>query len=194
VLRRFLKPAGTAPAAHSNGAAPFKGDAADRERLDWKLLESGAVVLYHKPQVLTLDQAWLTQAGYRIDELDAVRWTTGRDFHTAVKAALEFPDYYSHNLASLVEALSEMPVPNGGRAVVIKHYDAFARAESELAQNVLDAIETTSRRFLLVGRRLLALIQSDDPRIRFERVGAMPVNWNPREWLDGDRGVGIPEK
>jgi hypothetical protein len=33
-------------------------------------------------------------------------------------------------------------------------------------------------------------VQSDDPRIRFERVGAMPVTWNPQEWLDADRGVG----
>jgi hypothetical protein len=30
-------------------------------------------------------------------------------------------------------------------------------------------------------------VQSNDPRIRFERVGAMPVTWNPREWLDADR-------
>jgi hypothetical protein len=42
---------------------------------------------------------------------------------------------------------------------------------------------------LLLGQRLLALIQSDDPRIRFERIGAVPVNWNPREWQDSDRGL-----
>jgi len=42
---------------------------------------------------------------------------------------------------------------------------------------------------LLLGQRLLALVQSDDPRIRFERIGAVPVNWNPREWLDSDRGL-----
>jgi hypothetical protein len=70
---------------------------------------------------------------------------------------------------------------------VFRGYDAFAKSQPHLAQTILDSIESTSRRFLLTGRRLLALVQSSDPRIRFERVGAMPVTWNPREWLDADR-------
>ena len=37
--------------------------------------------------------------------------------------------------------------------------------------------------------RLLTLAQSDDPRIEFEPVGAHPVIWNPREWLDKNRGL-----
>ncbi len=54
----------------------------------------------------------------------------------------------------------------------MKRYDRFAKVESHLAWSVLDALETTSRRLLLTGRRLLTLVQSDDPRIRFERVGS----------------------
>jgi hypothetical protein len=76
---------------------------------------------------------------------------------------------------------------DGGVVLELRHFDAFARAEPRFAHTILDSIESTSRRFLVTGRRLLALVQSDDPRIRFERVGAMPVNWNPREWLDSDR-------
>ena len=72
---------------------------------------------------------------------------------------------------------------------MFRRYDSFARSQPQLAQTILDSIETSSRRFLLTGRRLLALVQSDDPRIRFERVGAVPVTWNPREWLDSDRGL-----
>jgi hypothetical protein len=71
----------------------------------------------------------------------------------------------------------------------IRHFDAFAQHDPRFAHTLLDSIESTSRRFLLVERRLLALVQSDDPRIRFERIGAAPVNWNPREWLDADRGL-----
>jgi RNAse (barnase) inhibitor barstar len=161
------------------------------ERLDWKLLERGAVALYYKGSVLSQDLAWLRRQNYVVHELDAAKWTEPAHFHEAVKPALGFPSYYAKNLASWIDCTSELDVPDeGGMALVFRHYDAFAKSQPQFAQTVLDSIETTSRRFLLTGRRLLALVQSDDPRIRFERVGAMPVTWNPREWLDSDRGLG----
>ena len=89
-----------------------------------------------------------------------------------------------------MDALAELDIaPGGALAVVLRRYDRFAKTEPHLAWSVLDALETTSRRLLLTGRRLLSLVQSDDARIKFDRVGAMPVNWNPREWLDSDRGL-----
>src|SRR5262249_2094767 len=44
------------------------------ERLDWKLLERGAVALYYKGSVLSQDLAWLRHHRYVIHELDAVAW------------------------------------------------------------------------------------------------------------------------
>jgi RNAse (barnase) inhibitor barstar len=167
---------------------------AEVERLDWKLLERGAVALYHKSSVLSLDLAWLRQHGYAIHELDALTWATPADFHADAQRVLNFPSYYAKNLASWIDCLAELPVPDeSGMAIVFRRYDTFARSQPQLAQTILDSIESASRRFLLTGRRLLALVQSDDPRIRFERVGAVPVTWNPREWLDSDRGVGRSE-
>lgn len=161
------------------------------QRLDWKLLERGAVALYHKSNVLSGDLAWFRQQHYTIHELNAATWTTPTDFHTDAQRVLGFPAHYTKNLASWIDCLAEMPVPDeSGTLLVFRRYDAFARSQSQLAQTILDSIETTSRRFLLTGRRLIALVQSDDPRIRFERVGAMPVTWNPQEWLDADRGAG----
>jgi hypothetical protein len=161
------------------------------ERLDWKLLERGAVALYHKGAVLSHDLGWFRQQRYVLHEFDAAAWTTPADFHGAVKGPLGFPAYYSGNLASWIDCIAELPVPDdSGTALVFRRYDAFARSQPQFAQTILDSLETTSRRFLLTGRRLIAMVQSDDPRIRFERVGAMPVTWNPREWLDSDRGVG----
>ena len=161
------------------------------ERLDWRLLERGAVALYHKGTVLSQDLAWLRQQRYVIHELDAAAWREPAHFHDAAGSALGFPAYYAKNLASWIDCVAELPVPDeSGMALVFRRYDAFAKAQPQLAQTILDSLETTSRRFLLTGRRLLALVQSDDPRIRFERVGAMPVTWNPREWLDSDRGLG----
>jgi hypothetical protein len=84
-----------------------------------------------------------------------------------------------------------LAVPDeSGMLLVFRRFDVFAKAQPSLAQTILDSIESTSRRFLLTGRRFMALVQSDDAWIRFERVGAMPVTWNPREWLDADRTGG----
>jgi RNAse (barnase) inhibitor barstar len=164
---------------------------AEVQRLDWKLLERGAVALYYRSSVLAADLGWFRQQSYLIHELNASTWSTPDAFHADVQQALGFPAYYARNLASWVDCLAELAVPDeSGMVLAFRRYDAFAKAQPQLAQTVLDSLETTSRRFLLTGRRLLALVQSDDPRIRFERVGAMPVTWNPREWLDADRGMG----
>ena len=195
MIRRLLggTRARSAPPHGKLGTAalpPFAEDPEYRERLDWALLEHGAVTLYHRANVLAEDQAWLVRAGYRVHELDAAQWKGAADFHAAARAALAFPDWYQPTFASFVDAMAELPVPaRGGAAIVIRRYDRFAKAERELAQWVLDAIETTSRQNLLMGRRLLALVQCDDARMRFEAVGTRPVTWNPREWTEEQRGV-----
>ncbi|HTE46080.1 MAG TPA: barstar family protein [Gemmatimonadaceae bacterium] len=167
---------------------------AEVQRLDWKLLERGAVALYYKSPVLSADLAWFRQQAYTVHEVNAAPWSAPADFYADAQQAFNFPVHYSRNLASWIECLAELPVPDeSGTVIVFRRYDAFAKAQPQLAQTILDSIETTSRLFLLTGRRLLALVQSDDPRIRFERVGAMPVTWNPREWLDADRGMGRTE-
>jgi hypothetical protein len=159
------------------------------ERLDWRLLERGAIALYHKSAVLSQDVAWFRQQQYQIYELDATQWTTPADFHAAAQRVLGFPQTYAKNLAAWLDFLGELAVPDeSGALLVFRRFDAFTRPQPEFAHTLLDSIESTSRRFLLTGRRLLALVQSDDPRIRYDRVGAMPVTWNPREWLDSDRG------
>jgi hypothetical protein len=193
-LRAFRKTSPGAAAGSVAMPAAFGDLPADRERLDWLLFQNGGVVLYHKQQVLTEHTAWLVREGYQLRELDAYAWKDSKAFHEDVKRVFAFPSHYASNLASLVDALAELEIPPGGAvAVQVKRYDRFAKVDPHLAWSVLDALETTSRRLLLTGRRLLTLIQSDDPRIKFERVGAMPVNWNAREWLETDRGIGNRE-
>jgi hypothetical protein len=160
----------------------------EAERLDWRLLERGAIALYHRSSVLSQDAAWLRHQRYQVYEMDAAKWSTPADFHTDAQRVLGFPAFYAKNLAAWLDFLGELAVPDESGAVLIfRHFDAFARAQPQFAHTLLDSIESTSRRFLLTGRRFLALVQSDDPRIRFERVGALPVTWNPREWVDSDR-------
>jgi RNAse (barnase) inhibitor barstar len=171
-------------------AAPPAVQRPPLDRLDVQLLQSSAVTLYHKPSLLAHDIACLQQFGYRVHTLDAARWKGVAEFHQDAKREFAFPEYYAANLASWIDCLAEIQIPQeGGVVMQFRHFDAFARSDPQFAHTLLDSIESASRRFLLLGQRLLALVQSDDPRIRFERIGAVPVNWNPREWLDADRGL-----
>jgi RNAse (barnase) inhibitor barstar len=171
-------------------AAPPPAERPSIQRLDLQLLQSSAVTLYHKNSLLAHDVSCLQQFGYRVYTFDAVLWKGAADFHADAKREFGFPPHYAANLASWIDCLGELDVPHeGGVVMQFRHFDAFARSDPEFAHILLDSIESTSRRFLLLGQRLLALVQSDDPRIRFERIGAVPVNWNPREWLDADRGL-----
>ena len=107
---------------------------ASSERLDWRLLERGAVALYHKGSILSQDLAWLRQNAYVVHELDAGPWSTPAAFHAEASRVLGFPPHYAPNLASWIDCLAELPVPDeGGAAIVWRRYDAFARAQPQLA-------------------------------------------------------------
>jgi len=101
------------------------------ERLDWKLLERGAVALYHKGAVLSQDLAWLRQQRYVIHELDAATWNEPGHFHDAVSRALSFPAYYGKNLASWIDCVAELPVPDesGPALRCVRENAAAARAD-----------------------------------------------------------------
>lgn len=62
-----------------------------------------------------------------------------------------------------------------------------ARRASPEAWTTLDLIAKCSRAASLFGRRLLCLVQSNDPNVRFEPVGAMTPHWNDAEWLRSAR-------
>ncbi|MEW2581809.1 hypothetical protein [Streptomyces virginiae] len=66
-------------------------------------------------------------------------------------------------------------------------YDRFTAACPRAAQVILDIIADRARRAAVLQRRLICLVHSNDPDIRFDPVGAMPVMWNSDEWLDANR-------
>lgn len=176
----------------------FSGDPSEWQRLDWQLLQNGPVALYFSPAVLSEDVLWLRGHEYEVHEFDCERWTSSELVHNDFKQVLQFPDYYGDNFDALSDCLSDLRVsPAGGAAFVFYRYDSFAKSAGAAraasgrthAEIILDIIAETSRFFLLTGMRLVALVQSDDPRIQFERIGGTPVLWNPREWLDKKRGL-----
>jgi hypothetical protein len=159
----------------------------------FRLLSTSAVTLFWRREVLDETTAWLSKHGYQVIPL-AGDWTTEQDLHRAIASALDFPDYYGQNLDALNDCMRDVVgqdygwAPDAaGLALVFIGYDTFAARFPATAQAVLDIMADRSRGALLLGRRLLCLVQSDDPDIRFEPVGATPVAWNDAEWLDASR-------
>ena len=170
--------------------AIFRSEPEDFQRLDWTLLQNGAVTLYFRPQVLAEDVAWLKEHDYRVDTFECSDWIGESDMHEALSCGLEFPGYYGRNLDALNDCMGDIEIPEeSGRVLVFKRYDSFAANNPDVAWSVLDIMELNSRHLLLFGRRLIILIQSDDPGISFDPVGGRSVGWNRREWLNKSRGL-----
>ena len=147
---------------------------------------------------------WLKSNGYRIVFFEAAEWQSASDWesehlmHESLKAHLSFPDSYGKNLDALDECmLDDLVVPDsGGLALVLNHYDRFfkpvhnrASDETSTAKVVLSIFAKAVRYHMLFGRRLLILVQSDDPKIEFGRLGGVAASWNHREWLNKNRGL-----
>jgi hypothetical protein len=160
----------------------------------FQLARNSVVTLFWRREVLAETVTWLAEHGYQLVRLDAGGWTTSADFHHDVKAALDFPDYYGHNLDAFNDCMRDVATYEygatrdaTGTVLVFTGYDAFAAREPRAAQVILDVIADAARRAMLVGHRMLCLAQSNDADIAFEPVGATPVLWNPAERQDALR-------
>lgn len=154
------------------------------------------VTLYHQRRYLDEAVAWLRSHGYYIVELVCRGWTSEAAFHRDIAAAFAFPDYYGGNMGAFDDCLYDVAVRSygtdpeaTGTVLVLTEYDVFAEHEPEVAYYVLDIFAGQARGAALLGHRMLCLVQSDDPRLHFEPVGATPVMWNRKERLGSQRGL-----
>ena len=178
--------------------AIFSPNEDNEQRRDWTILRDGGVALYWRPEALNKDLGWLDANGYNIVEFDAAGWNSEEQMHDSLRSGLSFPYYYEKNLSALDDCLAnELAVPDSeGVALVFHHYDQFAKthqtgdpSEKGLAEVVLHILARAVRYHLLFGRRLLILVQSDDPTICFDDLAGVSAHWNPREWLNKNRGL-----
>jgi hypothetical protein len=89
--------------------------------------------------------------------------------------------------------LDDLVVPDsGGLVIVLNQYDRIYEPVQHgvsYAETVLSIFAKAARHHMLFGRRLLILVQSDDPNIQFGRLGGVAAQWNDREWLNKNRGL-----
>jgi RNAse (barnase) inhibitor barstar len=161
----------------------------DAGRLYSDFLRDGPIVLYHRMAILAEDVQWLKGQGYQVDAFDCSGWQSVAEVCDVLAKGLAFPEWCGRNLDALNDCLAEIPIPdNSGRVLVFHRFDAFAGALPQPAADLLDIITANAWNFLISRRWLLALLQSDQPRISLRPVGARAVVWNRREWRERNRG------
>ena len=156
------------------------------------LLRHGAITKFFRREPFERTIAELVNAGYRAHVIDA---DDGSVFRAQMTRALRFRENFGYepwtgNLDALNDAFRSIELATvAGVVFAFTRFDLLHAAEPRLAEGVVDVLESASREHLVVGARLIGLVQSDDPRLELPACGGRSPSWNDEEWLDANRGV-----
>jgi len=176
--------------------ATWDPDAETTHPVDFRLVHNTFVTMFWRSSLLDETVDWLRSHAYDVVEFDAGPWASAADMFADVADGLDFPEYFGRNLDALNDCMRD--VASGdygwhadatGLVIVLRAFDTFAAVDRRTAQFMLDIFADQARCAILIGNRIMCLVQSDDPQLAFEPVGAMPVMWNDAEWHNSKRGL-----
>ena len=160
----------------------------DNTTLEGRLLQNGCVVMYHSPFLMEEHSGALVSSGWRFKEIYLADKGTQEELFEQVALMLDFPDHFGRNLDAFRDCLSDLDFYGNARlALGLERFHVLAHRDPAFAHAVLDIFAESERRCLMEGKRVLFMVQSDDPDLNFPQVGATPVLWNFEEWLDSKR-------
>ncbi len=151
----------------------------------WKsLILNGSIVIFKKASILEKHITNISKEGFDIYLFDCASWDQSNCL-AELGHTLNFPDYYGGNLDAFNDCLSDIIPDHEGFVLVFSNFDTFHEQNKEIAFHILDIIQTNAWR-LLVGnqKKLIAFLQSNNPELHIQSVGALPVVWNNEEWMD----------
>lgn len=158
--------------------AAFSKEESLQHPLDFRLLQNAPVAIYRSAAILEADLVTLAGLGYRVDRIDLAKCNSGQRFYDAMSAALEFPSFFGRNRNAFIDVMRDLDIPEqGGRVIVFMNAHRFP--QSELADLVED-LASTARTHLLLGKRLISIIQTDRKDQQFEATSVIAL-LNPRE-------------
>jgi len=153
------------------------------ENLDGNILRSGSIQAYRKKEYLDLDISWFLERGFSIVKFDCSRWTSELRMHEDFSTELNFSDYYGKNLHALNDCLVELEINHPGIVLVFFKFDSLGEMTRQTLTEIFDH---ASRLQLSLGRKMIGLLQVDDPKTTFSPI-QYSIIWNNREWLDSNR-------
>jgi hypothetical protein len=165
----------------------------DIERADWPLIRDRAVTLFWRTSVFAATKQDLARIGYRLIEVDCASCAA---LITALSDGLEWKNQFGYepwtgNLNALQEGLADAPFGDEMcLALCLEGFHRVVHEDAEYAHSLLDIIEREARNHLVMGRRLLALVQTDDGHYSTGPLGGRAVSWNFAEWFDKSRTLG----
>ena len=163
---------------------------ADLKRADWELIADGAVTLFWRKALLDNAKGSLRLLDYRLVE---VVCTTVDKFASDLGSGLNWMEQFGYepwtgNLNALNDGLRDPPFgPTGCLALCFERFDRMIAEDPRFANGLLDVVEYQSRNQLLKGRRLLALVQTDDGSFFTKKLGGRAAGWNQAEWMNSTR-------
>ena len=166
--------------------AVFENNPDECQRLDWQILQNGWTSLYWQQSILDKDLDWFKKEKYNIVVFDCTKWTDTNRIHKDLKKQLGFPDYYGENFNALNDCLSDLEINETGFVIVFQH---FQIVDKDIAHGFLDIFACNARMHMLFGKRLLTLVQVNNPKYEIEPVGSYGISWNGAEWENSRRGL-----
>jgi RNAse (barnase) inhibitor barstar len=164
----------------------FHNDESQWQRLDWTILRDSSASIYWRLIYLEEDIVWLDREGYHIVRFDCLSWCDDDSFHVDMYKKLKLPDYYGSNFDALNECLQDLKIKETGLVIVLEHFDAWDQGKGRV---LIEIFDRASRFHLLLGERIILLIQVDDPNATFDPIGSTSPIWNRREWFIKDRNA-----
>jgi hypothetical protein len=163
-------------------------------QVDWALLQNGFVTKFCSTDMLEKSVTWLRQSGYEIVEMDTADWESESDIHLAFSEGFSFPEYYGDNFNALRDCLRDVAHyaygsnrDATGTVLVMKNFDRFLRKDRDLSQALLEVFAYGAHFALLIGHRMICLIQCSDPDTAIDPIGAISVQWDREEFLNSVR-------
>lgn len=145
-------------------------------------------MLYYNPFLMEHHTTELHREGWRCTEIYSGTNGTAEEFYDHVSMTPGFPSHFGRNLDALRDSIRDLPFPDSGRhALMLTCFEHLTHRDMNFAKSVLDVFASAEREFLLAGKRVLFLVQSNDPQLSFLQVGASSVTWNFEEFLVASR-------
>jgi len=161
-----------------------------RERADWPFIREGAVTLFWRKELFSKAKADVQALGYEALEI-ACNSPEGviQRISDGLKWSAQFGyEPWTGNLDALDEGLAGAPFSESGCfALCFEGYHRLVDHDRAFAIGLLDVVETQSRNHLVDGRRLIALVQTDDGSFETQKLGGSAARWNWPEWFDAAR-------
>jgi RNAse (barnase) inhibitor barstar len=176
--------------------ASWDADAVIMHPIDFRLVQNTFITMYWRSSLLGETVDWLRSQSYAVVEFNAGSWTSAAGMLDDLAERLQFPAYFGRNLDALNDCMRDVAYHEYGWAadatglvIVLRSFDAFVAADRRTAQIVLNIFADQARSAILVGNRLICLVQSNNPQLSFDPVGAMLVMWNDAELVNSSRGL-----